>query len=227
MLFTQENARQAVRNQEGRRVFWLSPEDRLTPAARDWLREENIPIVERQRGFEDLLGGYYEKKPEEMTHLSGNVLVPKTHRRIAFRGEIDALQSQILLFGGEIPQLQELLDYLRELLRREVMEEPLEEKPLLGLGQKELRAISHYPQKTLGVGHFQPQFSDGREILILNYLRTQIRKAELSCCRAFSDRDGKITRPDLVQGLNRLSSACYILMLRRKAEKEGIPVERH
>ncbi len=213
--------RQAVRNQEGRRVFWLSPEDRLTPAARDWLREENIPIAERQQGFEDLFGGCYEKKPEEMTHLSGNVLVPKTHRRIAFRGEIDALQSQILLLGEGIPELQELLDYLRELLRREVLEEPLEEKLLLGLSPEALREQSHYPQKYYGIGHFQPQFSHGREILILNRLRTQIRKAELSCCHAFSDRDGKITRPDLVQGLNRLSSACYILMLRRKAEKEG------
>ncbi len=227
MLFTQEAAQAAVRNQGGKRVFWLSDGDRLTPAAQDWLRQEKIEVTRRAVGFEDLFGGKYEKKPEEMTHLSGNILVPKTHRRIAFRGELDALQARVLLCGmeaeGQLRQgLQEMLEFLRRLLRCEVLDEPLEEGGLLGLSQEDLREHSHYPQKYYGQSHFQPQFSDGRRILELNLLRTQIRRTELSCCRAFSDRDGKSTRPDLVRGLNRLSSACYILMIRQKAEKEGL-----
>lgn len=226
MLYTQEAVQQSLRTQNGKRVFWLAEGDRLTPAAQDWLRQEKIEITRRSAGFEDLLGGKYDKKPEEMTHLTGNTLVPKTHPRIAFRGKLDSLQAQVLLCGlhaeGNLQDsLEQMLTYLRKLLRCEVLEEPLKEERFLGLSQEDLREHSHYPQKYYGQGHFQPDFSHGEMILELNFLRTQIRKAELSCCRAFSDPEGRITRPDLVQGLNRLSSACYILMIRCKAEKEG------
>ena len=96
------------------------------------------------------------------------------------------------------------------------------EEEYRNLSEEELREHSHYPQKYYGQTHFQPKSSDDRLLLLLNQLRTQIRRTEISCCHAFSDRDGKITRPDLVQTLNRLSAACYILMIRRKAEKEGL-----
>ncbi len=226
MLFTLEAAQQSVRTQDGKRVFWLSPEDRLTPAAQDWLRGEKIEVTQRPTGYYDLFGGKYAEKPEEMTHLSGNLLVPKTHRRIAFRGALDHLQAQMLLCGLSCPEpvraaLGEMLNYLRTVLRCEVLDEPLASKSLLGLSLDELRQHSHTPQKFYAQSHFQPDFSDGTVILLLNDLRAAIRETELACCRAFSDMDGKITRPDLVRGLNRLSSACYILMIRQKAEKEG------
>lgn len=225
MLFTQDAARQAVRTQGGKRVFWLSEGDRLTPAAQDWLRQEKIEITKRELDFEDIFGGKYSKKPEEMTHLTGNTLVLKTHPRIAFRGELDSLQAQLLLCGLHAPDLQEdlgqMLSYLRKILKCEVLDEAIEKEPLLGLSHGDLRAHSHYPQKFYGQGHFQPDFTHGRTILELNLLRAQIRKTELACCHAFSDREGRVTRPDLVQALNRLSSACYILMIRCKAEKEG------
>ena len=225
MLYTQEAVKAAIRTQEGKRVFWLTEGDRLTPSAQDWLRQEKIEIVPRQEGFSDLFGGQFQKKPEEMTHLTGNTLVLKTHPRIAFRGELDSLQAQVLLCALHIrifeKELTEMLHYLRQILRCEVMDEPLEELSLLGLSQKELRAHSQYPQRVYGQGHFQPELAHGEAVLELNFLRTQIRKTELSCCRAFSDTEGRVTRKDLVQGLNRLSSACYILMIRCKAEKEG------
>ena len=37
-------------------------------------------------------------KPEHMTHLRGEELVFKDHPRIAFRGAIDSLESEIILF---------------------------------------------------------------------------------------------------------------------------------
>ncbi|MCD8499300.1 MAG: ATP-binding protein, partial [Clostridiales bacterium] len=42
-------------------------------------------------------GSFYLEKPEHMTHLHGNVLVPKNHPRIVFRGKLDSLQAQIVL----------------------------------------------------------------------------------------------------------------------------------
>ena len=38
----------------------------------------------------------------------------------------------------------------------------------------------------------------------------------LLACHAFSRPDGTLARPDLVKALNRLSSLCWILMIRVK-----------
>ena len=84
-----------------------------------------------------------------------------------------------------------------------------------------LRERSHYPQKYYGQGHFQPDFGDGEALLWLNRLRTEIRRTELLCCAAFSDRDGRLTRQDLGKALNRLSSYCYLLMIGEKARGEN------
>ena len=46
---------------------------------------------------------------------------------------------------------------------------------------------------------------------------TLVRRTELSCYRAFSDPDGAVTREDMILALNRLSSLCWILMIRLKA----------
>lgn len=229
MLFSEENVRAAVRNQDGRRVFWLGDGDRLTPSARDWLHAEGIPVIpraQRPKTYTTPLGGEFAQKPEEMTHLSGNVLVPKTHPRIAFRGKIDELEAELLLCqqaaGGKKPlldALQEMLDLVRSLIRADVLGEPVQAVRLCGLTDAELREHSHYPEKYYGQPHFLPACSDGAAVLQLNRVRTVVRQTELACCHAFSDRDGRVSRPDIVQALNRLSSLCWILMIRCKAGK--------
>ena len=69
------------------------------------------------------------EKPEEMTHLNGNLLVPKTHPRIAFRGMLDSLSAEILCMqegawssGNHalVEALQAVLDYIRAILGAEV-----------------------------------------------------------------------------------------------------------
>lgn len=226
MLYTEENVRAAVRTQDGRRVFWLKEGDRLTPSARDFLQREHIPIEARKKTYTTLFGGEFTEKPEEMTHLSGNLLVPKTHPRIAFRGQIDALEAELLLCQHAVradqalvDALQEMLDFVRSLIRADVLEEPVAEVRLCGLSDAELREHSHFPDKYYGQPHFLPKYTDDAAILYLNRLRTKVRETELACCRAFSDADGKLRRVDILQALNRLSSLCWILMIRCKAGK--------
>ncbi len=226
MLYTEENVRAAVRTQDGRRVFWLKEGDRLTPSARDFLQREHIPIEARKKTYTTLFGGEFTEKPEEMTHLSGNLLVPKTHPRIAFRGQIDALEAELLLCQHAVKAnqalvdaLQEMLDFVRSLIRADVLEEPVAEVRLCGLSDAELREHSHFPDKYYGQPHFLPRYTDNEAILYLNRLRTKVRETELACCRAFSDADGKLRRVDILQALNRLSSLCWILMIRCKAGK--------
>ncbi|MDY3224669.1 MAG: hypothetical protein SOW84_02170 [Candidatus Faecousia sp.] len=95
MLYNEEAVRANIRNRDGKRVFYLGKGDQLTSSARDYLNRERIAIVPADQAkptrYRLLSGGFAEEKPEHMTHLHGDVLVPKNHPRILFRGKMDTL----------------------------------------------------------------------------------------------------------------------------------------
>lgn len=226
MLFTEENVRDNLRNRDGKRVFYLGKHDQLTSGARDFLTRERIPILPAEEAkpgrYRLLSGGFTENKPEHMTHLNGDVLVHKTHPRIAFRGAIDTLEAELILCALEADtradkDLAEILAFTRMLLRCDVLGEPIPTGKLCGLTAEELRSHSHRPQDFYGQPHFMPSPSDGHLIARLNRCRCAAREAELRAVAAFSDTDGNPTRPDILQAMNRLSSMLYILMIRCKA----------
>ena len=227
MLYTEENVRDNLRNRGGKRVFFLGKGDQLTSGARDFLARERIELLPgreaKQERWALLTGGFVEEKPEHMTHLNGDVLVPKDHPRILFRGKLDTLQARLLLAQQTNPaqagKIQEILDFSRELMACDVLDRPVPEKKLWGHTEAEIRHRSHFPQEHYGVAHFMPQASDGPEILQLNLARCAAREAELLAVTAFSDREGNPTRPDILKALNRMSSMLYILMIERKAGK--------
>lgn len=226
MLYTKQTVQDNLRNREGKRVFYLGKGDQLTSDARDFLNRERIQILPAEQARKErhalLGGGFVEEKPEHMTHLNGDVLVPKTHPRIRFRGAMDTLEAELLLCQAELSleALGEILTLARNILRWDVLEEPVKEEPLIGLSQQELRQRSHRPQDYYGQPHFMPQASDGIRVLRLNKARCAARAAELAAAQAFCDRDGQVTRPDILRALNRMSSAIYILMIQEKASRK-------
>ena len=228
MLYTEEAVRANIRNREGQRVFFLGRGDTLTPGARDYLSRERIAIRSGEEAkievYQLLGGGYATEKPEHMTHLRGNILVPKTHPVIAFRGAIDILEGEILLCQVMVPdrvrELEEILSLARMLIRCDVMEEPVPQERLLGMTEGELRSRSHFPQDHYGQPHFMPSHQDGPAILWLNRTRSSARAAELAAARAFRDENGNCTRTDILRALNRMSSALYLLMIQEKAGKK-------
>ncbi len=208
-VLTVHSVQKFIVQQNGRRVLFVGTEDKVTPAALDWLRAEGVEIRPKP-----------SEKPEQMTHLRGGELVPKTHPVIAFRGMLDQLQAEILWVGSKLQgqlrtDLAEILMVTRQIMRCQVLEEPWTERQICGLTEAELRQRSHEPEKYYGQGHFMPDFSDKQEILELNRLRTMVRKTELAGCRAMPERE------DLLRVLNRLSSLLWILMIREKKGMSG------
>lgn len=164
-------------------------------------------------------------KPEHMTHLDHKSLVRKDHPRIAFRGWIDRMEAEILLCGMEADrqgfpdladELDQLLDFVRNLIRADVLGEKVREISLGGYTADELREYSHHPDKYFGQPHFMASRRDEPLILHINRLRTIIRQAELAGYRAFKDYDGRVARPDIILAMNRLSSLCWIWMIKLK-----------
>ena len=225
MLYTEESTRANIRNRQGQRVFYLGPNDRLTASAREWLAKEKIPILPaeeaKQTRYRLENGAYLEEKPEHMTHLNAEILVPKTHPRIIFRGKMDTLEAELLLCQQSRKELRkdlgEILSLARQILRCDVLEEPLQWDTLCGLTEAEQRKRSHFPQEYYGQPHFMPSVEDGETVLRLNRVRCAAREAELAGAEAFTDPQGNPTRPDILKALNRMSSMLYILMIQKKA----------
>ena len=227
MLFGEKEVRENIRNREGKRVFYLGRGDQLTSGARDFLTRERIEILPGEQAKPEryalLGGGYVEEKPEHMTHLNAEVLVPKTHPRIAFRGKMDTLEAELILCQLEKEDLKapvgEVLALARQIIRCDVLEEPLKWETLCGLTEAQQRRRSHFPQEYYGQPHFMPSAEDGAVIARLNRARCAAREAELAAAAAFSDREGRITREDIIKALNRMSSMLYLLMVQWKAGK--------
>ena len=168
-------------------------------------------------------------KPEHMTHLDHKTLVRKDHPRIAFRGWIDRLEAEILLCRRAAKEegylrlcgeLDEMLGFVRRFIRWDVLGEKAEEIRLAGYTAEQLREYSHHPEKYFGQGHFMANGEEAEVLLRINLLRTLVRQAELAAMRAFRDYDGSVSRPDILLAMNRLSSLCWIWMIRLKAGKE-------
>ena len=221
MIFSLEAVRDNIRNREGKRVFYLGKDDKLTWEAKDYLQRESIPVLPAQEAKPERYrleqGGFLEEKPEHMTHLNGEVLVEKNHPRICFRGELDTLEAELLLGICYLPhlkrELEEILTLARNILRCEVLEQPLEDSSLLGLDEQQLRQHSHFPQKYYGQPHFMPTAADGETMLRLNRLRCAVRQTERALVAALPKRT------DLIRGLNRMSSGVYILMIRERSKQ--------
>ena len=227
MLYNQENVRDNVRNREGKRVFYLAKGDQLTSGARDFLSRERIEILPaelaRAESYRLLNGASLEEKPEHMTHLDAQILVPKNHPRILFRGKMDTLEAELILCQlvsqRMVTPVGEILALARRLIRCDVLKEPVPEGTLCGLTEAEQRKRSHFPQDYYGQPHFMPGVEDGEVIARLNRARCAAREAELAAVTAFSDREGNPTRPDILRSLNRMSSMLYLLMIQEKSKK--------
>lgn len=160
-----------------------------------------------------------EKKSEHMTILSGSCLVPKTHRRIAFRGCIDILEAEFMeaqLLASEMGEadfcgfLGEILDYLRKLMAAEVKETPLTPPFLFGMDAEEIHRRSHNTEGKLPP---LPSYTQGALAVRLNTLRAKVREAELLAVRVFGPAENADTAPreDIILAMNRLSSALWWL----------------
>ena len=214
----------------------------ITPSARAYLLEKGIDVkiednpvreltnmeIEQvieaiDEEFDTLFGAKLKEKPEHMTHLRGNLLVFKDHPRIAFRGAIDSLEAEIIMtqiFAEKqqllqlVKDLEEIIKFIRNLLRCEVSGEQVGEFKLQGLDAKELREHSHHPSKYYGMRHFLPNYKQGEMVAYLNKLRTLTRETELIAYRAFRDEYGQTKREDIIKSLNRLSSLFWIMMFK-------------
>ena len=211
----------------------------ITPSARDFLRSQGIQVQytketgsnQKQEPIPAVVQTPVlprESKPEHMTHLRGKELILKTHPVIAWRGQLDQfdcdlVEAQTLLVkAGETKlaaQLEEVALLAQKIMTAEVREQSIEFGTLLGWTAEQIRDMSHHPDKYFGIPHTTMSYQDGWIVARLNSLRSKIREVELYANRAFTAEDGTCSRPDIILLLNRLSSLFYVLICKRRSEK--------
>ena len=98
-------------------------------------------------------------------------------------------------------------------MRADAMDEPLAAQSIVGLNEDDLHRLSHQPLRYLEHDHLVPEASHGRESALLNLLRTKIRDTETIAAQVFIIRGFDVLRQDILQALNRLSSAVYVMMI--------------
>lgn len=243
---TEDALRTELRNTQPE-VYYIPEGKILTPAAREYLQQRKIKIAKegeqpkvspaapaaapaaqmstaaapRPKYVDHVTGAFYMEKPEHMTQLCGNILVPKNHPRILFRGKLDSLQAQVVMAqvlimeGGMTKLVEDLDDILRvqrEIMRCDVLDEEFHNETMIGLTHAELRERSHNPQKFFNIKYMTlPSYTMGKEYALLNQLRTAVRETEVAAAQAFQEGT-RYTREDIIEELNRMSSALHIMM---------------
>ncbi|MDY2960295.1 MAG: ATP-binding protein [Hornefia sp.] len=186
------------------------------------VKKEQVHSVSDAKYIDYETGAAYMKKPEHMTQLYGNFLVDKNHPRIKYRGKLDRLQAEVVnaqcVIGMAesnellIKDLGNILDILREMMRCEVMDEAFTNEYIIGLNHTELREHSHNPMKYYKIKQMLlPDYTMGIAHSQLNIIRTSIRETEVLAVDAFKE-NRKLARTDIIEELNRLSSALHIMM---------------
>ncbi|MGF1737727.1 ethanolamine utilization cob(I)yrinic acid a,c-diamide adenosyltransferase EutT [Photobacterium satsumensis] len=190
----------------------LEPAEQVHPLKTNNVRPENACVM---------CGSHIADKPALMTHLNDQVLVPKTHPRIALRGKLDscicfcvmaqcALEGQPELLKGFMADIR---SYLGQVLQAEVTEQQLPLPRLGSFDADEVHRWSHKPLAYLGHDHLLPDECYGQTVAQLNYLRALVRELELIASQVYLDDCMQLSRNDIVAGLNRLSSAVYVVMI--------------
>jgi len=178
-----------------------------------------------------LCGNEVSHKPEAMTHLDPHHLTGKNHPRLRLRAKLDTSIAHAVWVQAELSDVErastlsfwlaDVRSCLGNVLRGEVTGEAVSGVRMGELDEQAIHRLSHDPLRYFGHDHLVPDASQGITVARLNLLRALIREAEVIAADVYIDRDYKLTRPDILQALNRLSSAVYLLMLLAYVARTG------
>ncbi|MDR1708998.1 MAG: ethanolamine utilization cob(I)yrinic acid a,c-diamide adenosyltransferase EutT [Candidatus Accumulibacter sp.] len=221
-----------------------------SPGAESEARPRIHPLTGRERGVRPpaahcaLCRQDVEKKPDAMTHLDTELLVPKNDARICLRGRLDSAIACAVWLQAELEEkraapgagedtilariaqgLADVRSALGNALRADVTGETLPPPRMGPFDDEAIHRVSHDPWRYLGQDHVVPEVSQGLWAARLNLLRAAIREVETSAAQVYVGRDFAVARPDMMQALNRLSSAVYILMILAVMRERGEPLK--
>ena len=196
------------------------------PKPGSWNRAAEFPVkMDGPRPHCITCGQVPDRKPEHMTQLDAETFAPKNAPRIRLRGRLDTINAVALRcaaqasecgFKATADRISTVAAYCRELMSAEYHARVPAPLHIAGMNEAQLREATHKPVEMLGIAHIAPDAHDHALLLELNFLRAQVREVEVTAL------DAEVGT-EIVAGLNRLSSAVYLieLLLARDELKRG------
>ena len=175
-------------------------------------------------------GSAVRDKPSHLTQLDAQRFAPKTDPRIRLRGRLDTLHALTLVVRARAradgwdrtaEQLDTIAAYVRELLAAEYQARPPGAIALAGLDEDTIHHASHHPEEAVGLPHLVPDAAHPELLHWLNLLRCQVRETEVLVLDAYPPGSSGEVGTALSHGVNRLSSAVYVLELQVAATARG------
>ena len=170
-------------------------------------------------------------KPNHMTQVDAGHYAPKNTPRVRFRGKLDTIHGLCLLVAARAQALNlrpladhlaTLAAYCREIMSAEYHGRPVAALELAGLDEQALHQATHDPKAAVGIDHIVPDLEDHEILHWLNYLRCEVREAEITALDLAAPTPGPpLPNAELAHAVNRLSSAVYYLELQFKGGKLG------
>jgi ethanolamine utilization cobalamin adenosyltransferase len=196
-----------------------------------WDRPGRFPVVlDGELPTCATCGTAVRDKPSHLTQLDAHHFAPKTDPRIRLRGRLDTLHALTLVVqarsradGWEetAEQLGTVAAFVRELLAAEYQGRPPGAIALAGLDEETIHHASHHPEEAVGLPHLVPDDTHPELLHWLNLLRCQVREAEVLVLDAYPPGSSGDVGAGLSRGVNRLSSAVYVLELQVAAAAAG------
>ncbi|GAB2472537.1 hypothetical protein [Xylanimonas ulmi] len=191
------------------------------PARPDWDADASFPVDRDATPLCTQCGCAVTAKPAWLTQLNHNHYVAKTHPRIVLRGQLDTLGAQLLAAAAEAlaagqqeagANLATLAAYCRELLSAEYNERPAGELVMAGWDDERIHRATHDPVTEVGVPHMTLTERSAPLQHHVNLARARSREVEVTAAGVFPSPHHPYGA-SVCQGLNRLSSACYLVQL--------------
>ena len=204
---------------------YVIPEGKiLSPAAREYLQQNKVKIVSskdkplRKSNIEVVATDVPPAQEPEVPKKAENLPKPKYVDDTTGAFYFEKPEHMTQLAGN---RLEDVLTSIREMMRCDVLEEPFTRETIIGLTHAELREHSHYPMKYYKVKQMVlPSYKLGKTYALLNQMRTAVRETEVAAATAF--HNGKsYDRGDIIEELNRMSSAMHILMCKQLAKLQN------
>ncbi|MEG6617015.1 cobalamin adenosyltransferase [Peptococcaceae bacterium 1198_IL3148] len=178
-------------------TYALEPDTRITPGARQFLVDHRVTLVQAQPIASSKKNGDQSKRGQE----SWSIL--RLRRKMESIESLFMLITAELLYSGAVDladEIQALGKCFREIKRAEREQLTPEDIQFWGWSEQEIRARP--TNLEFDISDYHLGLENGKELTILNYLRTSLREVEPAILEAYWDEDKQAClRQDLIDQL--------------------------
>lgn len=193
-------------------TYVLEPDIKITPGARQFLVDRRVSVVQAQCSDGKNVKANEAQPAQRREHWC----TLRLHRRM------DCIESLFLLIAAELlrsgdtvlsEQVMALGKCFQNVQNAEREQTALDKIQFLGWSEEEIKNRSEHLGKYVGISEFHVGLKNGKEIALLNYLRTSLREVEPTILETYWNEEKQIcSRQDLIDMINLISTILYILM---------------